>query len=68
MANIYVDGNINTVYVHRDLTRLCILAKGLSTQICVHEKFSLTARWRLQCTLLYILREEAPGFLTLCRR
>jgi hypothetical protein len=52
---------IQYIYVHRELTGLCILAKGLSTLYYVQEKFSLTAHCRLECALLYILGVGGPG-------
>ncbi len=50
------------VYVHRDLTGLCILPKGLSTVFCVQEKFQLSARVCLLGTSYYHLGRWDRGF------
>jgi hypothetical protein len=47
-ANRYVHMEIK-INVHRDLTELCILPKGLSTVFCVQHE--LAAEVRLQSTL-----------------
>jgi hypothetical protein len=50
---------------HKNLTGLLILTETFATLFFVQVKFSLTAHWRLQGTLLYILGERGPGFLIL---
>jgi hypothetical protein len=40
------------------------LTETLQHYFVYREKFSLSAHWRLQGTLLYILGEGVPGFLT----
>jgi hypothetical protein len=39
--------------VHRGLTELCILPKGLATVFCVQENVELAARVRLKGTVHY---------------
>ena len=52
---IRVDGNV--LICSLGSLRAVNSDRDLATLFCVQEKFSLTAHWRLQGTLLYILGE-----------
>ncbi len=53
------------LFVHKEPYRAVNFDRNLATLFCAPEKFLLTAHWRLQGTLLYILGKWGPGFLTL---
>jgi hypothetical protein len=48
--------------IHKNLVGAVNSDRDLASPFCVQQKFSLTAHWRLQGTLLYILGEGGPGF------